>query len=57
MIEARPLEGGIGAEVFGLDLSRPIDDSTREALYAYWLDFAILLFRGNRGRRLKTSYA
>jgi len=44
--EARPLEGGIGAEVIGLDLDREIDDATAKALNDVWLDAAIVLFRG-----------
>lgn len=44
--EARPLEGGIGAEVIGLDLDREIDEATAKALNEVWLDAAIVLFRG-----------
>jgi taurine dioxygenase len=44
--ESRPLEGGIGAEVIGLDLAREIDDATARALNEVWLDAAIVLFRG-----------
>ncbi len=45
-IRIEPLDGQIGAEVVGLDLDRPIDAATRQALYAAWLDAGILLFRG-----------
>ncbi len=44
--ETRPLPGGIGAEVIGLDLDREIDDETARALDEVWLDAAIVLFRG-----------
>jgi taurine dioxygenase len=44
--ETRPLPGGIGAEVMGLDLDREIDDETARALSEVWLDAAIVLFRG-----------
>lgn len=44
--DVKPLPGGIGAEIVGLDLSREIEDATAEALRAAWLDAAILLFRG-----------
>ena len=44
--EARPLPGGIGAEVIGLDLDQEIDDATALALAEVWLDAAIVLFRG-----------
>ncbi len=45
-IEARRLEGGIGAEIIGLDLSQSIDTTTRRDLNDAWLDAGILLFRG-----------
>ena len=35
----------VGAEIFGLDLSRPIDESARLALYRAWLDHGLLIFR------------
>jgi taurine dioxygenase len=44
--ETRALDGGVGAEVIGLDLDRPIDAETSRALNEAWLDAAILLFRG-----------
>lgn len=42
----KSLEGGVGAEVWGLDLDAPIDEETAEALKALWLDVGIVLFRG-----------
>jgi len=45
-IESVRLEGGIGAEIIGLDLSAPIDEATRLDLNEAWLDAGILLFRG-----------
>lgn len=44
--ETRPLEGGIGTEVIGLDLDREIDPVTVKALNEVWLEAAIVLFRG-----------
>ena len=44
-LETKPLKGGVGVEVVGLDLSRPIDESTRRELYDIWLDAAIVVFR------------
>jgi taurine dioxygenase len=44
--ESRRLEGGIGTEIVGLDLSVPIDAETRAGLNSAWLDAGILLFRG-----------
>jgi taurine dioxygenase len=39
------LEGGVGAEIVGLDLDRPVDAVTRRALNDAWLEAGILLFR------------
>ena len=36
--EVKRLDGGIGAEIVGLDLGRPIDEATRAGLYEAWLD-------------------
>jgi len=44
--DVEPLEGGVGAEVIGLDLDRPLDEETARALNDVWLDAAIVLFRG-----------
>ncbi len=44
--ETRPTATGVGAEIVGLDLSGPIDEATRRALNAAWLDAGILVFRG-----------
>ena len=44
--DVKPLAGGIGAEVIGLDLDREIDAATADALNAVWLEYAIVLFRG-----------
>lgn len=43
--EVVPLDGTIGAEIVGLDLDAPIEQSTRRALYDVWVDAGILLFR------------
>ena len=44
--EVKPTGSGIGAEILGLDLSRPISEATQRALYDVWLDAGILVFRG-----------
>lgn len=44
--EVKPTGSGVGAEIIGLDLSRPISEATQRALYAVWLDAGILVFRG-----------
>jgi taurine dioxygenase len=58
--ETRPLEGGIGAEVIGLDLDQPLEESTVQALNDVWLEAAIVLFRGigtSNDRHLRLSRA
>ena len=45
-VEFRPLNETIGAEVLGVDLSRPMSDETFERIHQTWLDRTILLFRG-----------
>jgi taurine dioxygenase len=41
----RPLSDAIGVEIQGVDLSRPLDASTFDAVKEAWLDHNILLFR------------
>ena len=45
-IQVRPLSYAIGAEVSGVDLSRPVDDATRAAIRKAWLDHLVIVFRG-----------
>ena len=40
------LHRSLGAEVRGLDLARPLDPPTRDALIEAWLEHMVLLFRG-----------
>lgn len=44
-IEVRGLAGAIGAEVLGLDLSRPLDDGAVAELRRIWLGAGVLVFR------------
>lgn len=44
-LKTRPLKGNLGAEVIGLDLSKPLSDAQREELNQLWLDKGVLLFR------------
>jgi taurine dioxygenase len=41
-----PLSGALGAEVRGLDLSRPLDNQALDRLRDAWLTHVVLLFRG-----------
>ena len=45
-LEIAPLHPSLGAEVTGVDLSRPIDPSTREALSQALAEHLALVFRG-----------
>ncbi len=45
-ITAVPLSRHIGAEIRGVDLTKPIDEDTRKQIYDLWLKHLILLFRG-----------
>ena len=47
-LDIRPLGPALGAEVTGLDLSRPLDDAVFEAVYAAWLEHLVLVFPGQR---------
>ncbi len=44
----RPLPAALGAEVTGIDLSRPVDAATRKALYDAWVKHAVLVIRGQK---------
>jgi taurine dioxygenase len=43
-VAVRPLGAGVGAEISGVDLSRPLDDETFKAVRAAWLDHGVLAF-------------
>ena len=45
MIEIRPLGENLGADIAGVDLSRPIGKNTWQELHAAWLDRTVLRFR------------
>jgi alpha-ketoglutarate-dependent taurine dioxygenase len=44
-IEIAPLSGALGAEVRGLDLSRPLDAASFAAVHAAYLEHQVLVFR------------
>src|ERR1700750_347686 len=44
-IEVRRLSAGLGAEISGVDLARPVDDATMREIEQAWRDHLILLFR------------
>lgn len=44
-IQIEPIAGALGAEVSGVDLSRPLDAATRKAIDEAWLEHLVLFFR------------
>lgn len=44
-LEIRPLSKTLGAEVVGLDLSRPMDETTFKTIRVAWLEALVLVFR------------
>lgn len=47
-VEIIPTGAALGAEVRGLDLSRPLSDDDFEAVLQAWYDHIVLLFRGQK---------
>jgi taurine dioxygenase len=45
-LEIVPLSAALGAEIRGVDLAQPLDQTTFEKIHAAWLEHLILLFRG-----------
>jgi taurine dioxygenase len=46
--DVTPLTGSLGAEISGLDLSRPFGGETLAAVRGAWLEHLVLCFRGQR---------
>lgn len=44
-LDIRPLSGALGAEIYGVDLSRPLDSHVADALRAAFLDHLVIFFR------------
>jgi len=47
-IQVRPLSGHLGAEVEGIDLSKPLEDRVFKEIHRAFLDHAVLAFRTQR---------
>lgn len=45
-LTVRPLSSALGAEISGVDLSRPISDAIFETIHDVWLKHEVILFRG-----------
>ena len=48
VLTVRPIPGGLGAEISGIDLSEPIPDASRKAIRAAFLDHHVLVFHQQR---------
>jgi taurine dioxygenase len=48
-LRTRPLTPHLGAEIIGVDLTRPVDSATRQAILDAWIEHGVLLFRGIAG--------
>lgn len=46
--EIIPLTTHIGAEIRGLDLSQPLSQAVNDTLYQTWLEYIVLVFRGQK---------
>jgi taurine dioxygenase len=47
-LDIRPVAGALGAEIFGVDLSRPLDNATIDAVIAAFHQHLVLFFRDQR---------
>lgn len=45
-VEIQRLEAALGAEIRGVDLSRPLSPEDRQAIHDAWMEHLVLLFRG-----------
>ena len=45
-IEVKPLSDALGAEIIGVDLTRPLDEATLQAVLDAWHDHLVIVFRG-----------
>jgi len=45
---SKPLAGSVGAEIAGVELSKPLDASTRDAVHAAFLEHGVVFFRDQK---------
>ncbi len=55
--QVRRLSGNIGAEILGLDLSRPLDDAVQTQLRQAWVTHQVLVFRNQAALTLEQQMA
>src|SRR6187402_2370718 len=48
-LQKRALTPHLGAEIIGIDLTREVDEATRQAILEAWIEHGVLLFRGAPG--------
>ncbi len=48
MFEVKPLSGVLGAEIVGVDLSKPVDEATKQAIHEAFLKYKVLCFRDQK---------
>ena len=44
-IEVRPIAGALGAEIFGVDLRRPVTDAVFDEIHRAFLEYLVIFFR------------
>jgi taurine dioxygenase len=47
-VTVKPLSPALGAEIQGVDLSRPLDETTVRDIYDAWLAHQVIVFRGQK---------
>ena len=47
-LNIKPLSDVLGAEITGVDLSKPLDEATKKAIHQAFLDYKVLCFRGQK---------
>ena len=45
-IQIRRLSHAIGAEISGVNIQEPLDDKSRSEIYSAFLEYCVLVFRG-----------
>jgi len=56
-IEIQPIAGALGARILGVDLSRPISDSTFADIYRAFLEYLVIFFPGQPALSLEQHTA
>ena len=54
-IEVKPIAGACGAEVFGVDLAKPIKRAVFGEIYKAWLKHQVVFFRDQKDHTRTTN--